>query len=104
MEIKEIIERNYAATLKRGLITDKTGFREFSEKLFEEVIEFENEIYVKDTPDYADEYVGVWDLADKKKTSFELADIILTAFSFARHYEIDILKVLEEKMLINEKR
>lgn len=41
MDIKQIIEQNYKATVKRGLITVLTDFYDFHSKLLEEVQELE---------------------------------------------------------------
>lgn len=43
MTIEQIIERNYKATVSRGLISESTGFKDFINKLKEEVAELEAE-------------------------------------------------------------
>jgi NTP pyrophosphatase (non-canonical NTP hydrolase) len=88
MEISEIINRNYKATVKRGLITPKTNFYEFTEKLNEERQEL-NLAHLN---------------SDKLNESEELADVILVCLAMAKHFEIDILKALEEKIIFNENR
>lgn len=81
MDLTEIKKRNYSATKKRGLITDKTSQYDFVIKLREEVEEF--------AEDFDPE---------------ELADIILVAYAYAEHFSIDIQTELEKKTLYNEKR
>lgn len=98
-----LIERNYNSIVKRGLISEKTGFCAFSQKLFEECREFEAELYDGGCS-YHDELGETWEIADKEKTAFEAADIILTAFNFLRHYDIDVLTYLMKKIEINENR
>ena len=87
MTIHEIIDRNYAATVRRGQIVSFTQAHEFIEKLFEEVYEL--------------------DYSTKIDNSFdenELADVALVCFAMAKHYNIDLIKVMGEKMLYNEIR
>ena len=86
MDIKEIINRNYQATVKRGLITYETCFDEFINKIHEELVEL----------NISNTYYGF----DKS----ELADIILVCFAMSKHFRIDILKELENKVIINENR
>ena len=86
MEIKEIIGRNYYATKRRKQITDKTDVMDFLIKLEEEVEELKQSFFESNL--------------DEK----ELADVVFVCFSLARHYKIDLLKTMEEKMLYNEKR
>jgi NTP pyrophosphatase (non-canonical NTP hydrolase) len=88
MDIKEIINRNYQATVKRGLIKPETTKTEFHIKLQEEVLELDCAIYNRLQPD----------------ENLELADVILVCLAYAKHFEIDILKVLEEKVIFNENR
>lgn len=92
MDLKEIQKRNYQATVNRGLITSKTTFHEFISKLHEEVFELgDSKKYCSDSGKiYFDNY--------------ELADIVLVCLAISEHYEVDILKALEEKTLINETR
>lgn len=87
--MKELIEENYKVTVKRGLINKDTGIVEFMNKLDEEVGEFVESI---DNPTTED------------ATAFELADIILVCLNIAKHYEIDIEKYLNQKVLINSER
>lgn len=88
MEIQEIINRNYQATVKRGLIKPETTKTEFLLKLQEEVFELDCAIYNRLQHD----------------ENFEMADCILVVLAMAKHFNIDILKVMEEKTLYNEKR
>jgi len=87
MKIEEIQERNYNATVKRGQISKETGDVSFLVKLQEEFLELSNH------------YIKTGKLDPK-----ELADIILVSLSFAKHKNIDIMKVMEEKVLFNETR
>lgn len=85
---EEVQLRNYAATEKRGLITDKTTIEDFVCKLREEVEE-------------------LWYSSNSGKCSIdpsELADIVIVCESMALHYGIDLQKEKELKMYINEKR
>jgi NTP pyrophosphatase (non-canonical NTP hydrolase) len=85
MDIKELTERNYAATVRRELISDKTKFRDFSLKILEE-------------------YAEIVEARYSKKMGEEIADLIIVGFCMAKHYEIDIQKELDKKTLFNEKR
>jgi NTP pyrophosphatase (non-canonical NTP hydrolase) len=86
MNIKEIIGRNYYATKRRKLITDKTTNLDFIIKLQEEVSELEESFSFSEIDDS------------------ELADVVLVCFAMAQHNKIDLLKAMEVKMLYNEKR
>lgn len=86
--MKKLIERNYQSIVDRGLITPNTTNFEFYDKIHEELIELENEFYNYNI----------------KCDEFELADIILVCLNMAKHYNIDIEKVLIEKIKINERR
>ena len=88
MTIQEITDRNYSATVKRGQITDKTNSRDFIRKIDEETEELLLSNYNSD------------DSFDIK----ELADITLVCFSMAKHYNINLVEAMEEKMLYNETR
>lgn len=87
MNLIEIQNRNYQATVKRGLITPKTTQSEFIAKLFEEARELDN----------SRRFFGEFDRC-------ELADVMIVCLSIAKHYDIDIMKALEDKTIINEKR
>ena len=93
MKLKEIIERNYNATVSRGLIKPETSKTEFVEKLKEEIREFEFEV---DNPFL--ERTNEW------RQNIELADVLLVGFAYAYHFKIDILKIMAEKVMFNEKR
>lgn len=86
MTLQEIQSRNYEATVRRGLISDKTTLNEFIAKMFEEVHEF------RDASNF-----GITD-------GLELADIIIVCLSCAKHLDIDIQDWLEKKTVINENR
>ena len=86
--IEEIINRNYAAQLKRGKVTKKIDFYDW-------II------------DIRDEVNELWNSYPKHNSTFdekELADIILVCLSMSKHYNINIVKVLEEKTKYNETR
>jgi NTP pyrophosphatase (non-canonical NTP hydrolase) len=88
MTIKQIMNRNYAAQLKRGKVTKKIDFYDW-------II------------DIRDEVNELWNSYPKHNSTFdekELADIILVCLSMSKHYNIDIVKVLEEKTKYNEER
>lgn len=90
--IEDLITRNYNAQIRRGQINDETNAYEFIEKIDEEVEELNMSIHK---------------LQEKFKDgldSKELADIILVCFSMAKHFNIDIMQVLSEKVDYNEKR
>lgn len=82
MNLTEIINRNYKATIKRGLITSNTTFTDFKFKLLEELNE--------------------WIVSPGDK--LECADVVLVMFAYCKHNGIDIQKALEEKTIINENR
>ena len=88
MDLKEITERNYKATKRRGLITEKTKTADFLNKIHEEILEYAMEFN-------EDNHNGM---------SVELADITIVCLCMAKHYNIDIQKALEEKTLYNENR
>jgi NTP pyrophosphatase (non-canonical NTP hydrolase) len=88
MTIEEIINRNYTAQLKRGKVTKKIDFYDW-------II------------DIRDEVNELWNSYPKHNSTFdekELADIILVCLSMSKHYNIDIVKALEEKTKYNEER
>lgn len=88
--MKNIIERNYASIKKRKLITSKTSHVDFHHKLVEEVSEVKNELIQRSI--------------DLDKLGFEIADVILTALNYAKHFNINIEKKIKDKIIINEKR
>lgn len=87
MNLIEIQNRNYQATVKRGLITPKTTESEFTAKLFEEVRELDN--YRR--------FFGELD-------PHEIADIMIVCLNIVKHYDIDFMKALVDKTIINERR
>lgn len=89
MELKEIIKRNYEATVKRGQISNKTTVSDFLKKTDEEVQELKDSR--KGSPIYP---------FDPK----EAIDIILVQTAMLHHYGFNIEKLLTEKMLFNEQR
>lgn len=85
MDLTQIIERNYAATCRRGLISENTTFKDFIEKLREEVTELSNEKFTDNM-------------------TVEMADVALVIFAMAEHYNINLIAEMERKTLYNEKR
>ena len=88
--IESLIERNYAAQIRRGQITMKNCLIDFLDKIVEEVEEFKNS-YTND---------GYFEDIDDK----ELIDIMLVCFSMAKHFGIDWQQVMKDKVEYNEKR
>ena len=86
MTLQEIQERNYQATVRRGLITEHTKFNDFIAKLYEEVSELHDS--------------AAFGIVD----GLELADIIIVCLSMGKHLNIDIQDILERKTIINETR
>lgn len=92
MTIQELITRNYQSTVNRGKINIFTTSDEFLAKIDEEVQELKDSFLP---------------FGNENEPSFdpkELADIIFVCFNFAKHFDIDIEKVLEEKLIFNENR
>ena len=89
MELKEIIKRNYEATVRRGQINNKTTVSDFLKKTDEEVQE------LKDSRKGSQIYPF-----DPK----EAIDVILVQTAMLHHYGFDTEKLLAEKMLYNEQR
>jgi NTP pyrophosphatase (non-canonical NTP hydrolase) len=90
MDLKEIQERNYAATVRRGLINIFTDFNDFYLKIVEETEELNKSKLPFSPPDDFD--------------SKELADIIIVCLCMAKHFNIDIEQILAEKTIFNENR
>ena len=88
MNLQEIIDLNYNATVKRGQIKVDTKARSFVYKLRDELIELDDSI-----EDNFNEF-------DTK----ELADCALVCFAMAKHFGIDLIKEMEEKAIYNSKR
>ncbi|HAT76777.1 MAG TPA: hypothetical protein DCS19_08005 [Flavobacterium sp.] len=89
MKLKEIIKRNYEATVRRGQISIKTSFVDFFLKTEEEFDELKMSTWTSNIYPF-----------DPK----ESIDIILVQFSMLNHYGFDVEKLLIEKVLFNEKR
>lgn len=81
MELQEIIQRNYATVLRRGLINDNTKSEDLDNKISEEFYEF---------------------LEDRCRV--ELADLVLAAFTKSIHEGWDLLEHMGAKTLYNELR
>lgn len=88
IDIQQLIDRNYAAQIKRGQITPESTFFKFVIKIEDELMEL-NESYIETNKDF-----------DTK----ELIDIMLVCFSMAKHFGIDWQQVMTEKVEYNEKR
>ena len=85
--MKDIIDRNYAATRKRGKIDERTVPSDFIMKLEEEVQEF----------------IGAA-LHNKGDFNHELADIILVCLNISKHYGVDIESQMNNNIDKNEIR
>lgn len=98
--MKELIKQNYESIVKRGLITLNTTTNDFVDKLFEEVSEVDQLcLFAPEISEHLD-----IECIDIEKLSYEIADVILTALNFAKHYDIDIERYLKDKIEINFKR
>ena len=91
MTIQEIAKANYEATKKRGLITDQTTVKDFTNKLNEEL--YELICSIKRSPTNGTTFDEV-----------ELGDIALVCFAMAEHFKIDLVEVMELKTKFNQKR
>ena len=89
MDLNKIQNRNYTATVKRGLITPLTTVNDFFQKIKEEIDEWYEIAFLENS---------------EGNEGHELADIIIVCLNAAKHRGIDIQKALEEKTLINETR
>ena len=89
--MKNIINDNYASIVARGLITEKTSDRDFLKKLNEEV----NELT------YA---VQVSEIHPENNIPEEIADCIMVLLNYAKHYNIDIIQEIQNKIKINYER
>ena len=87
-DIQELIDRNYAAQIKRGQITPDTDLSDCIDKIKEELKEL------------VDSYIET----NKDFDSKELIDIMLVCFSMAKHFGIDWKQVMTDKVEFNEKR
>ena len=87
LTLSEIIERNYQAAVRRGQITDNTTVWDFITKMEEEL---------KELKDSINEF-GDFDVK-------ELADYLHVGFAMGYHYQVDTIKVMEEKTIFNEQR
>ena len=85
MTLIEITRRNYEATVKRGLITEFTRKDDFILKMYEEVTELAQ-------------------TTNEKDEEMEMGDVISSCLTFAYHYNIDIIKSLENVVIKNENR
>lgn len=90
-KFNELIERNYTATKRRGQINSQTNILDFIDKLKEELWELEISFMVSNIND-----PGI----DEK----ELADLFLVVGTMAKHLQIDLFKIAEQKVEFNEKR
>lgn len=90
MDLKEIQNRNYQATIRRGKITPATTGTDFIEKIKEETGELQ---YEEETP-----------LQNKIEKGKEMADVIIAVLNYAKHEGINIQTALEQKTIYNENR
>lgn len=88
MTIAEITERNYNAAVRRAKIHPQMNEHAFHKALQSEVDEFYDTLGGRINP---------FDVS-------ELADVVLVAFSMAKHFGYDMQKELENKTLYNEVR
>ena len=86
--MKDLIERHYKATRKRGLITDVTKLSEFRNKIKEEF----NEMDV--------EFVN----GESEKMFYEAIDMCATVFNMFRHYGISFPIEFEKNVKYQESR
>jgi NTP pyrophosphatase (non-canonical NTP hydrolase) len=95
--MKDIIEKNYDSTVKRGLITPSTNILDFLNKLKEEVGEFEQAIddLFKSIEAKSEHFRNIEE---------ELSDVILVGLNCAKHFDIDIEKQLIKKINTNYER
>lgn len=84
--LQSIIERNYKSIVERGLITDKTTFVDFTNKMIEELNELMEE---------GENGAG---------RNEELADYLLSGLCLAKHYGIDIEAEMNRKIDVNFER
>ena len=87
MTIQEITDRNYAATVRRGQITRNTIADDLVKKIDEENVELWGSV-----------------ISDTLFDPSELADVALVCFAMAKHFDIDLIEAMKEKMLYNETR
>lgn len=80
-DVKKLLESCYEVTCKRGQINDKTMNVDFIKKLNEEYNEVVYE-FEKGT------HNAMWT---------ELADLATVCFNFAKHYNVDLFKVMKAK-------
>ena len=109
---EEVALRNYNATVKRGLINDKTTIMDFIKKIKEEQKELKRSYSIFKLKALTLKYKILFlfkRLFKSKKTelpfdSSELADISLVCDAMAIHYGIDLMAEKQAKMYINETR
>ena len=87
VNIDDVVARNYFAQIRRGKISEKTTVRDCLAKIYEEV----------------GELIESWDGCDSFD-KVELADVALVCFSMAKHFGINLVDDMAEKMKVNEKR
>lgn len=85
MTIHEIQNRNYLATVKRGLIDHETRKAEFIAKMYEEIEELQ---FYKPIENEAE----------------ELADLITVCLCYAKHFNIDFMNALRKVTIKNGNR
>ena len=87
--MKDLISRSYAAILKRGKITDKTTKTEFNDKMFDEWLEVDTEIYVNGA---------------EKSYIEECVDLATVCIMQIHHLGYDFEKEFEKVVIKNETR
>ena len=62
----KLIKKNYKSIVARGLITNETSFRDFAEKLFEEIEEFNDELKALSAEETATMLKILWNATNLK--------------------------------------
>jgi len=91
--MKELIERNYAATVKRGLINEDTDKIDFLLKIEEEF----DEVYEEFFKSKIDQF-------DLQKYASELMDLAAVCINNVKHLGLDPIKEFEKVVIKNETR
>jgi NTP pyrophosphatase (non-canonical NTP hydrolase) len=97
--MKELFKRNYAATVKRGQISENTKNYDFTGKIDEEQGEFEVALHESNMLN-----VKQANFKTNEEIEDELSDIMIVCSAFAIHHKIDIEKAIERKVIFNENR
>ena len=97
MKAKDLIDRNYKAELELGKVFPRTSGFDYVTRLQTKVKRIEIALQeIKRTNTIGERFFN------EKKT--ELTELIMVAFSMAKHFNIDTFKEIEKKVLINEQK